>query len=95
MLRQNISRKGWTLHYWRTTDKAEVDFVIDKKSSLLPVEVKYGPNKQNSISRAFRSFIEKYNPPEAWVVTNTTYQEIKLKNTIVIFLPFYRIPFQK
>jgi predicted AAA+ superfamily ATPase len=91
LLKAYISGTGWTLHFWRTTDKAEVDFIIDKKNQVLPVEVKFGTIKQLTISRSFRSFIEKYNPVEAWLVNPTTLAETKINNTTVRFLPFYQI----
>lgn len=90
-LKEYVSSTGWTLHYWRTTDKAEVDFVIDKKNSVLPVEAKYGAINQPQVSRSFRSFIEKYNPPEAWLINPSFESEIQINNTRVRFLPFYRI----
>jgi uncharacterized protein len=92
LLKEHITGTGWSLHYWRTTDKAEVDFIIDKKNQVLPVEVKYGTIKQLTISRSFRSFIEKYNPVEAWLITPSTLAETIINNTTVRFLPFYQIP---
>jgi predicted AAA+ superfamily ATPase len=94
LLRVHVAWKGWSLHYWRTTDKAEVDFVIDKKNGVLPIEVKFGPIHQLTVSRSFRSFVEKYNPPEAWLVNPSHQAEIRIKNTLIRFLPFYKIPEQ-
>jgi predicted AAA+ superfamily ATPase len=91
ILREHAAGKGWSVHYWRTTDKAEVDFVINKKNELLPVEVKYGQINKPNISRSFRSFIEKYKPREAWLVSTDYENEITINETKVRFLPFYRI----
>jgi uncharacterized protein len=60
---------------WRTLDKAEVDFVVDSPAlGILPVEVKYSQlahkdgKSKAPLARSLRSFIEKYQPAEAWVL---------------------------
>lgn len=84
----------WTsrdIHFWRTLDKAEVDFVIDKGKEVLPIEVKYSSLSKPEMKRSMRSFIEKYKPKEAWVVNLALNKEIKIGNTLVRFLPFYSL----
>ena len=41
VLKEKIRFSAAKLNYWRTTDKAEVDFVIEAGKKLIPVEVKY------------------------------------------------------
>ena len=48
------------LKYWRTLAKAEVDFIIEKKDNLVPIEVKYSRFKEPKISRGFRNFLLAY-----------------------------------
>ncbi len=91
LLKNHIRWKNWTIHYWRTTDKAEIDFVIDKHDAILPVEVKYGEINKPAISKSFRSFIEKYKPQKAWIVNRNYQHDLKINNTIVSFIPFYHI----
>lgn len=91
LLKESLRWKNHTLHYWRTTDKAEVDFVISKHDVLLPVEVKYGFMEKATVSRSFRSFIDKYNPPEAWLVNRNFEDEITINHTRVKFLPFFKL----
>ncbi|MFW5656909.1 MAG: ATP-binding protein [Bacteroidota bacterium] len=91
LLKEHTAWKGWSIHYWRTKDKAEVDFVIDKKTQAIPVEVKYGNIIKPTISKSFRSFLEKYNPQEAWFITTGYENSIKLNTTEVLFKPFYKI----
>ncbi|MCC5930342.1 MAG: ATP-binding protein [Cyclobacteriaceae bacterium] len=80
------------IHFWRTTDKAEVDFVIQGSGNQpIPVEVKYGQIRPASISRSFRSFIEKYNPANAFVIYRGIEAEIMINNTTVTFLPWYKL----
>jgi predicted AAA+ superfamily ATPase len=70
MIRQRMQITGASLHFWRTKDKAEVDFIIKKGDRIIPLEVKYG--KINKVSRSFRNFIERYNPSDAYIVTPDT-----------------------
>jgi predicted AAA+ superfamily ATPase len=59
--------------YW-TNDKStsEVDFVIQEKGKVIPVEVKSGENLR---SKSFRLFCEKYKPSKAIRTSLTDYKE--------------------
>jgi len=50
------------VHFWRSTSKAEVDFVLDLPGSLVGVEVKAGRLGRQTIPRSARSFIDAYSP---------------------------------
>ncbi len=92
ILKEELQWKNHTIHFWRTTDKAEVDFVIHKENNnLLPIEVKYGLINKPAISRSFRSFIDKYHPGEALIVTRNLETEMSVNKTTVRFLPFYKL----
>jgi len=55
------------LHYWRSKAGGEVDFVVEHRGKLLPIEVKAG-GPRGHLSRSARSFIEAY-APETFLVT--------------------------
>lgn len=74
-----------SLKYWRTKSKAEVDFIIDKERVVCPVEVKYFFGRK--IGKSMHSFIEKFNPPVAIILTRDLADEEKIGNTIIKFLP--------
>lgn len=61
-----LVRMGMNVRYWRTKQKQEVDFVVDKDEKLVPVEVKL---KASGVERSLRSFINTYRPETAMVVT--------------------------
>ena len=82
---------GWQVKYWRTKDKAEVDFVIDMGREQIPVEIKYQHLKNNNISRSFRSFIEKYRPKQAFLINLSREEEGYIGETLVNIIPFYRL----
>lgn len=89
LLEERLQWSGASLYFWRTADKTEVDFVINRHQQLLPVEVKYAHLKQPSVKRSLRSFIDKYEPEEAWVI-NLNYRENSIINkTTVKFMPYY------
>ena len=46
--------------YWRTASGAEVDFVVEAASKLLPIEVKAGPRPRLADAAHLRSFREEY-----------------------------------
>jgi len=77
-----------TLHFWRTTSGAEVDFVIDRGLTNIPIEVKFTNLKKPTINRSLRSFIEKYQPEVAYVVHLGKIMRTQIESTKVIFVPF-------
>jgi predicted AAA+ superfamily ATPase len=91
ILKEYTRWKNCSINYWRSTDKAEVDFVLNFTTSVIPVEVKYGTIKKPTVSRSFRSFIEKYAPAEAWIINLDFESEMTINSTKVIFKPFYKL----
>ncbi|MDK2886476.1 MAG: uncharacterized protein PWP54_1034 [Thermosipho sp. (in: thermotogales)] len=88
----NLSKKyDFSIHYWRTKDKAEVDFVLRKGLNFIPAEVKYKNLKKFEITRALRSFIQKYQPNEVIIVNLLSKHEEKLDKTKIKIIPFYEI----
>ena len=91
ILKEKIKDTPFKIHFWRTKDKAEVDFILDLGRSLIPVEVKYRSLKEPFITRSFRSFMEKYSPQKAFVVNLDFEQSLKINRTHIIFLPYYKL----
>ncbi len=79
------------IKFWRTLDKAEVDFVIENWEEIIWVEVKYSNLKKTEITRSTRSFIEKYNPKEVWIINLSLDDNKTIWNTKVYFKPFYHL----
>ena len=90
-LKNELKAKNIKIHFWRTTNKAEVDFVIDSGSTLLPIEIKYSELKNPVIEKSLRSFIEKYQPVEALVVNRNLKDNVIIGKTRVKFLPFVEL----
>lgn len=89
LLRANIGERLFSLHYWRTKSQAEVDFVIDRGQGLLPIEVKARSLKKPTASRSLRSFLDTYQPKEAWVINLSLDTSIEIGKSKVFFRPWY------
>jgi predicted AAA+ superfamily ATPase len=93
VLKEKLLSSSFHLHFWRTKDGAEVDFVIDKTQEAIPIEVKYKKLKELGLDRSFKSFLSKYSPKQAYFVNLNLDQEIILGKTKVSFIPFYKLLF--
>ncbi|NPA39739.1 MAG: DUF4143 domain-containing protein, partial [Thermodesulfobacteria bacterium] len=89
LLEEKFGETGATIYYWRSKDGAEVDFVVDLKKEVIPVEVKASFLKKPTISRSLRSFIKRYNPKEAWIVNLSLKEEVKAGETSVKIFPIW------
>lgn len=90
-LSETIQHGAQSLHFWRTIDRAEVDFVINKGNKVVPVEVKYKTLKKPEITRSLRSFIEKHKPADAMIINLSLETETFVDSTKIKFIPFYRL----
>ena len=88
ILKEKLSFSGASIHFWRTQENAEVDFVVDFVAEVTPIEVKYKKFEKPKIKRSLRSFISKYSPRRAFVVNRNLKCEIKLGDTKIFFVPF-------
>ncbi len=91
IIKQKIRWSGASIHFWRTKDKAEVDFVVRQGNKVLPIEAKHKKMKKPYVERSMRNFIVRYSPPKAIVVNLALKDSVKIENTEVIFLPLWEI----
>lgn len=56
---EQLLSQGYKLNYWESNGKAEVDFIIRKDDSAVPIEVKSADNVR---SRSLKTFVDKYAP---------------------------------
>jgi len=91
ILREKIYLSGASIHFWRTKEKAEVDFIINLGRKIIPLEAKYKNYKNPVIERSLRSFISKYNPEKAFIINKNLKAELNIGKTKVIFIPFWEV----
>ena len=56
---QTLVANGLPLHYWKSQNTAEIDFLLYNEDGIIPIEVKA---KDNTKSKSMKIYIEKYNP---------------------------------
>lgn len=91
LLKEKLQFTGCSLHYWRTKDRAEVDFIIRCGNRVVPFEIKYKQSRKLQIERSLRNFIARYKPPKAFVITPGFTDTVRLEETEVFFMPFWRL----
>jgi len=90
-LREKLRFKAARLNYWRTKDKAEVDFVIEAGKEIIPAEVKFKHLKQDKVPTSLRSFIDKYKPERAYIINLDLSKTLRINKTTLFFLPFHEL----
>ena len=69
-----LLKKGLDIKYWRTKSKAEVDFIVEKKAKIIPIEVKSNLKKPK-LTKSFLSFIDKYKPEKGLILSEELFKE--------------------
>ncbi|MEW5807455.1 MAG: DUF4143 domain-containing protein [Acidobacteriota bacterium] len=77
-----LMKRSFTLKYWRTKSKAEVDFIVNEK---IPVEVKSVLSKP-MIGKSIFSFITKYHVEKAFIFNENLFGLQKVNGTAIRFL---------
>ncbi len=72
--------------YWNTKSNAEVDFITEKESDIIPIEAKSSLNKIK-LTKSFSSFIEKYSPKKGFFLSKNLFGKIKKNETNIKFIP--------
>lgn len=83
LLKEKIADTSHQIHHWRTNNKAEVDFVLDKNTEVVPVEVKYKTFSTPETTRSYQNFVSAYHPPKGFIVHlgNTLQRQINSTQT--------------
>ena len=74
------------IHFWRSTSRAEVDFVFDTGAAIVGLEVKAGKTGRPAIPRSARSFIEAYRPRHFLIVGNKRFDPERIQGTEVSWI---------
>jgi predicted AAA+ superfamily ATPase len=76
----------WKINFWRTTGKAEIDFIVRKNEKIFPIEVKLAGEK---LGKGFYSFIKSYEPEKAIIVSLDGFEKKSANKTLVQKIPIY------
>ena len=94
LLKEKIEHTPAGIHYWRTTDKAEVDFVIDQIRAVIPIEVKYKKLVNPVVTRSYRNFLSRYKPEKGYIVHLGANQLATIDGTVIDFISFGQLIFK-
>lgn len=78
--------KNYRLYYWRTTNGAEVDCVVDGGKALIPIEIKSSSYVTLSEIKGLKIFLEDYKDRTllGYVITLGKKPEKLAKNILAI-----------
>jgi len=85
-----LVKKNIKLDYWRTKAGAEVDFVVEKNSKLIPIEVKSKLSTPTH-GKAFKNFVEAYGVEKGFILSQDYYDELKIGGARVEFKPLFSV----
>lgn len=88
ILRQQFEITPTQIHYWRTKNQAEVDFILQTGLEVIPVEAKYTKMQKPAVTRSYRNFLARYKPKKGYIVHLGEPFETKVEGTKIFTLPF-------
>lgn len=80
-------RISGSVHFWRSTSKAEVDFVVADTRPEISIEVKSGKLDRVKVTRGYRSFLEKYAPGRALLLNRNLWSKERIGECEVEAVP--------
>ena len=82
---KSLVESGYTLYYYQSDGKAEVDFIIQNRMGLIvPLEL---ATKSNSKAKSLSVFMKKFTVPQAYRITENNFSTKK----DIRYLPIYAI----
>lgn len=88
---QELKAHGFKLYYYNSKKFGELDFVIEYKGKVLPIEVKSGKSYQRHSALSNVMEISNYSIDEAFVLSN---YNVEVKENL-IYYPIYMLMFLK
>lgn len=86
---QELKAHGFELYYFNSKKQGELDFVIEYKGNVLPLEIKSGKayTRHNALDNVLKD--ERYAIPQALVFCNENISTVDK----IVYLPIYMIGF--
>ncbi len=82
---ESLVKRGYALHYYKPDDDHELEFLIEKDGTVVPIEVKAGNNPSASLN----AFIKDFSPSVAYKLISGNSGVIENKKT----MPHYMVMF--
>lgn len=65
-------KTGWDPYYFRTKNGAEVDLILERKSTVLPIDIKFGLNSRKGDLTSLNQFVLKNDLSLEIVINNSS-----------------------
>lgn len=84
---QELRAHGYNLYYFNNKKQGELDFVVENKDSILPIEIKSGKDykRHNALSKVILN--DEYNISEAIVFSNGNIES----EGKILYMPIYML----
>lgn len=86
---ESVDSSAATVHFWRTRDHAEVDFVRQNGMDAIPFEVKCSSLKKPTVPVPLRHFLRLYKPKTAYIIHHGERMSAETEGATVLFVPFW------
>ena len=80
-----LKTNGYDLYYWESDNTAEVDFLIQKNSHVIPVECKAGNHVK---AKSMMVYMEKYDPVYAIRISTRNFGMVKGIKAVPLYSVF-------
>ena len=77
-----------TPYFWRSGNSAEIDFLVENNSGIIPIEVKAAANTQ---AKSYKQFCKKYAPHRGYKLSLKNLAENMCEKTATVSLPLYLV----
>ncbi|MFC1495851.1 ATP-binding protein [Candidatus Margulisiibacteriota bacterium] len=77
-----LTDAGTKIRFWRDPDGPEVDWVIEKNNSYIPIEVKWNTTPRNKDIKHLKVFLEEYPQASIGYLICRTPRKVKLEKNI-------------
>ena len=85
-VRNELNAIGKETYFWRSGNTAEIDFIYQEDSHIIPVEVKSADNTQ---AKSYKQFCKKYEPDKGIKLSQKNIAENQCEKTITYSIPLY------
>lgn len=88
VIAEELTSKGFDLYYYKSNKLGEIDFLIENKGVVIPIEIKSGKNykKHNALNNLLSN---NYDIPKGYILSNNN---IRIEDN-KIYIPIYMIMF--
>lgn len=76
---------GYTPYYWHSSREAEVDFLIQQKGNIIPIEVK---SSDNTKSKSLNQYMDQYQPDYAIKLSTKNFGYENHKKIVPLYAAF-------